>query len=381
MIDFSTLKGLEIPEGVVTQIADASGRVIWVLDSGGKVILQVEKITSDTYVGETKYTGEEFILLDIYPKTNGTVSVTYGSLTKTITDTSGAAEPNAQQVFFGTFNGVSDSVATPVSGELVIEGGCSGFACGTYKTGSKATNIGHITCITAVTEWGSITRIPPYALSDGISGLQGASKAAISALPEGILSIGKKAFYSCPNVTVGDFPEGLLSIGSDAFYGCTKQQSVNLPSSVSSIGDNPWIRNDEVGKPQSNFITVDKNNQHYRIDGNCLIEINTGRLVAGYGDGVIPSYIVSIGSNAFRGNRGITSVAIPKEVISIGDAAFMNCRSLTNISVLTETPPTLGMQVFDQTGDCPIIVPKGYRAAYQFAEGWSSYSDRIMEAS
>ena len=28
-IDFSTLQGLAIPEGVVTQIADASGRVIW----------------------------------------------------------------------------------------------------------------------------------------------------------------------------------------------------------------------------------------------------------------------------------------------------------------------------------------------------------------
>ena len=29
MIDFSTLKGLTIPEGVVTQITDASGRVLW----------------------------------------------------------------------------------------------------------------------------------------------------------------------------------------------------------------------------------------------------------------------------------------------------------------------------------------------------------------
>ena len=29
MIDFSTLQGLTIPEGVVTQIADESGRVLW----------------------------------------------------------------------------------------------------------------------------------------------------------------------------------------------------------------------------------------------------------------------------------------------------------------------------------------------------------------
>lgn len=37
MIDFSTLQGLTIPEGVVTQIADASGRVLW---KAGPVIIQ-----------------------------------------------------------------------------------------------------------------------------------------------------------------------------------------------------------------------------------------------------------------------------------------------------------------------------------------------------
>ena len=29
MIDFSTLKGLTIPEGVVKQITDSAGRVLW----------------------------------------------------------------------------------------------------------------------------------------------------------------------------------------------------------------------------------------------------------------------------------------------------------------------------------------------------------------
>lgn len=33
MIDFSTLQGLTIPEGVVTQIADAGGRVLWELET------------------------------------------------------------------------------------------------------------------------------------------------------------------------------------------------------------------------------------------------------------------------------------------------------------------------------------------------------------
>ena len=214
MINFATLQGLSIPEGVVTQIADASGRVIWAVQNNKPVVLQVEKITSDTYAGETTYTGEQFILLDIYPKTNGTVSVTYGGLTKAITDTSGAAEPNAQQVFFGTFNGVSDSVATPASGELTIEGDYVAFGCGAFQNGSKNTNIGYCSCITAVKNWGNATVIPDH------------------------------AFYYCNNVDFSVIPEGVTSIGAKAFNmdkssgeWLTPITSVTIPSTVESIGD------------------------------------------------------------------------------------------------------------------------------------------------
>ena len=156
--------GWEIPEGKVIKVEDADGRVIWMLPSSGKpVILQVEKITSDTYAGETTYTGEQFILLDIYPKTNGTVKVTYGGLTKTIKDTSGAEEPNAQQVFFGTFNGVADSVETPASGELTIEGSYRAFGIGSFQKGSKSTNVGYCSCITAVADMGEVESVPAYA--------------------------------------------------------------------------------------------------------------------------------------------------------------------------------------------------------------------------
>lgn len=37
-MNFATLKGLTIPEGVVTQITDASGRVIWKLSNGSVVV-------------------------------------------------------------------------------------------------------------------------------------------------------------------------------------------------------------------------------------------------------------------------------------------------------------------------------------------------------
>ena len=170
--------------------------MIWAV-SGGKVILEVEKITSDTYAGETTYTGEQFILLDIYPKTNGTVTVTYGGLTKTITDTSGAAEPNAQQVFFGTFNGVSDSVTTPASGTLTITGDCVAFGAGTYKTG-KAGNAFCGAAIIQVIDWGeNISTIPSRAFQN--------STIANITIPATITKIGDSCFSNCNSLAVVTF--------------------------------------------------------------------------------------------------------------------------------------------------------------------------------
>lgn len=215
-MNFATLKGLTIPEGVVTQVSDASGRVLWML-SGGKVILEVEKITSDTYAGETTYTGEQFILLDIYPKTNGTVTVTYGGLTKTITDTSGAEEPNAKQVFFGTFNGVSDSVTTPASGELTIEGDYYAFGCGVFdkteKYGQTLCN-----CVTAVRSFGEITAIPDCAFGfASANGKFGCTKLTSIDIPSSVTSIGSSAFFYCDGLTSIDIPSGVTSIGDFAF--------------------------------------------------------------------------------------------------------------------------------------------------------------------
>ena len=230
MIDFSTLQGLTIPEGVVTQIADASGRVIWVLKSGTKAVLQVEKITATTYAGETEYPDESFISISVYPKTNGTVKVTYGGLTKTVTDTSGVESPNLQSVSFGTLYGVADSVATPNSGELTIEGEFYAFGCGTYrskgKVGESYLNCG---CIIAVSEWGEVSSIPTGAFQDCTS-------LTLTSLPSGITSIDYAAFSGCTSLTLTSLPSGVTSIGQLAFYNCTSITSITIPASVTSIG-------------------------------------------------------------------------------------------------------------------------------------------------
>ena len=219
------------------------------LTETNEVILEVKKITSSTYANGQYYSSEQFILLDIYPKTNGTVTVTYGGLTKTITDTSGVAEPNAQQVFFGTFNGVSDEVETPKSGRIKIKGDFYAFGCSMLQMNSyfKIPSM----CITNVNEFGISTKIP-----------------------------------------------------NSAFERCYELTSINIPESV----------------------------------------------------------------------------------VSIGDAAFFMCEQLTSVTMRCTTPPTLGStdgvtyDVFDSPNLKNIIVPSGYGAVYKSAKGWSTYADKIVEA-
>lgn len=388
MIDFSTLQGLTIPEGVVMQITDASGRVLWMVSGGDKVILEVEKITSDTYAAETTYTGEQFILLDIYPKKNGTVTVTYGGLTKTITDTSGVEEPNAQQVFFGTFNGVSDSVATPASGELIIEGDVRGVSANaSFNTTNKL--FGYYRGVTAIVSLGNTEILPTLAYI-------GCAKIQSVVIPGNVKVIEGSAFSGCTALANVQIKNGVEQIGQLAFMS-TDLSTIRIPASVTTMVA-PF-----VGINKDCFVEIDSGNTSYRIDGNGIVEMATNTLVEGFLNTTIPSYVTSvglsafyhltgltnltipasvtyIGGGAFDGCTGLTNLIIPASVTGIGGMAFSGCTGLTNVTVLATTPPVLGISVFSST-TCTITVPAGCGAAYKAAEYWSDYADRIVEAS
>lgn len=202
------------------------------------VVLQVEKRSFTSYAGETSYSSN-CVLLDIYPKAaNSVVNVTYGGLTKTLV----FSGTNAQQVFFGAFNGETDSVTTPASGELTIEGGCAAFGHSTYQTSSKETLKQYCSCITGVEDWGSVEYIPDCAFY----ALQGSSKLELSKLPAGITRIGYRAFFYCSKITVTEIPHGVKTIDNEAFYMSssvgdynpnTKMEEITLPSTIESIGE------------------------------------------------------------------------------------------------------------------------------------------------
>ena len=357
MIDFSTLQGLAIPEGAVTQITDASGRVIW---TGGKpVVLQVEKIISNTGAGETTYENEEFILLDIYPKNaNSTVKVTYGGLTKTLQFNG----TNAQQVYFGTFNGVSDSVATPESGVLTIEGGYSAYGCGSFGNYANKTNNAHAPCITNVVEIGDIETVCNYAFYNcNITNI---------IIPNGVTTIGSYAFFACGSLTSVTIPDSVTTIGDRAFDNCKKLKLTSLPSNLSTIGSYAF---------RSCFdIDIETFPEGLTSIGTGAFHMSTksATAISMYGNTItFPSTVTSIGSEAFRYD----------DYSGSGDIFYYTY--VKTAIMLSKTPPTIGDDAFGERGAIStseymtIIVPKGCGEAYKAAEGWSAYKNWIVEAS
>lgn len=368
MIDFTTLQGLTLPEGVVTQIEDASGRVIWaanIATDEPPAIFEVAKQTANSYSGETQYTDNEFILFDIYPKKGGTVNVTYGGLTKTVKDTSGAEEPNAIQVFFGRFNGVSDSVATPASGTLTIEGAYRGYGLGSFGGSSGKSSGTYANCVMRVVDFGNPVYIGGYTFRN-------CTNIVPTSLPSGLTSIELYTFYGCTNLRLTSLPSGLTSIGNSAFCKCSSLTSITIPSSVMSIGNSAFLGCLGLSSVVLNegLKTIGDSAFHMPTKSSANIAMFKGAIT-------FPSTLESIGRDAFRFD----------EYSGSGDYFYYTY--LATAIMLPNTPPTLGEDAFGasgcyggyQTDYMTFIVQKGCSEAYKAAESWSGYTYAIVEAS
>ncbi len=81
----------------------------------------------------------------------------------------------------------------------------------------------------------------------------------------------------------------------------------------------------------------------------------------------IPSSVTSIGNYAFRGCTGLTSITIPSSVTSIGDAAFYGCTGLTSITILGSVD-RIGDSAFSRcTGLTSITIPEGVTSIGSYA--------------
>ena len=203
--------------------------------------------------------------------------------------------------------------------------------------------------------------------SIGASAFEGCSGLTSVEIPASVTSIGFRAFADCSGLTVyyqgelarwcegfeggyslmnycknlyidgelvhGDLviPAGVTSIGSWAFDGCSGLTSVKIPASVTSIGSDAfdgcsgltvYYQGDLARWCEGDWTYLMKYCKNLYINGELV-----------HGDLVIPAGVTSIGSWAFDGCSGLTSVKIPAGVTSIGVSAFDGCSGLTSVDI------------------------------------------------
>lgn len=202
-------------------------------------------------------------------------------------------------------------------------------------------------------------------------------------IPNNIMSIGFEAFRKCSGLTSIVIPDSVTSIGNYAFEKCSNLTNITIGNGVTQIGARAFT---ECSKLKNIYITdiaawcniSGLTNLINYISINRNLYLNN-ELITSL---VIPDSVTSISDSAFDGCcKSLTDVTISNSVTNIGNSAFSRCNNLVNITLLPITPPTLGSNVFnDIPASAVITVPKGSLNAYQTATNWSTYADKMVEA-
>ena len=195
--------------------------------------------------------------------------------------------------------------------------GCSGLTCVTIP--DSVTSIGG-SAFSGCSSLTSVT-IPDSVTSIGDRAFYGCSSLTSVTIPDSVTSIGNYAFRGCSGLTSVTIGDGVTSIGECTFYGCSGLTSVTIPDSVMSIAASAFS---------------DCNNTFYDTTTLPGIKLVDGWAVGNTGaiSGSLDlTGIRGIGSSAFSGCSGLTSVTIPDSVTSIGNYAFRGCSGLTSVTI------------------------------------------------
>ena len=144
-------------------------------------------------------------------------------------------------------------------------------------------------------------------------------------IPEGTEKIGDYTFNGCSGLTSITIPDSVTSIGDYAFRECSGLTSITIPDSVTSIGQGAFYECSGLIS-----ITIPFVGKKAYGTGATHFGYIFGAAGSSYNDDYVPESLkeviitgdTSIGSYAFRGCSGLTSIIIPDGVTSIGKYAF-----------------------------------------------------------
>ncbi len=199
--------------------------------------------------------------------------------------------------------------------------------------------------MTAIAIGAGVRRVGDFAFS-------GCGSLAAVALPAGVTNIGMFAFSSCASLAEVTIPEGVVAIGDCAFGMCRSLRRVTVPDSVARIGCEAFVGCEQLGG-----VTVGAGivSMGVRAFGGCGSVTNVTlrglpKSVVEYSGtpgspslcrvfesqsfvAVVEGSATNIGSYAFEGCAGLTSVVVCAGVTNVGEYAFAECQNLLSVTI------------------------------------------------
>ena len=161
-----------------------------------------------------------------------------------------------------------------------------------------------------------------------------------------VTDIGKYAFSDCATLKTITIPNSIINIGKYAFRNCTTLTTIKIGNNVKTIADGAFQ--------------------------NCTI-LSSIRPILSVSYPTIPNSVITIGSEAFRGCLGLTSITIGNGVQEIGSSVFSGCSSLKSATIGTSVKEIGNSAFYNCSALTSITIPNSVTSIGEKAfEGCSS---------